>query len=114
MPPNEISSLTTYGPLGIMLIVFVYLHWQGLKDAKERELQLRKDLAVNRASCQDDTEKLVTRIQYLEDQHRQQAFLVQQATLESLKGYATALGRFAEAETDRMPIIKHPHPRSGA
>jgi len=112
MPTDEISSLTTYGPLGIMLIVFVYLHWQGLRDSKEREIQLRADLADNRDECKADTAKLVTRIQTLEDQHREQAFLVQQATLESLKGYATALTRFLDAETDRMPAIRHPYPRS--
>ena len=108
MPPNEISSLTTYGPLGIMLIVFVYLHWQGLKDAKEREAQLRKDLAVNRIECQTDTAKLVERIQHLEDRHSQQAFEVQKATTESLKEYATAFRRIAEAETDHMPAIRPP------
>jgi len=113
MPTDEISSLTTYGPLGIMLIVFVYLHWQGLKDAKEREVQLRKDLALNRVECQADTAKLVERIQHLENEHSKQAFAVQQATAESLREYATAFRRLAEAETDRMPAIKHPHPRAG-
>lgn len=98
----DLGLLAQYGAIGVMLIVFIILHFRALKSAEARETTMATQLVANRQECRDDTQKLVTRIQSLEDRQYEDTVSIAKTCADALKMNAEAYRKYSEAETQRI------------
>lgn len=122
----DLASLTQYGPLGIMLVVFIWLHWRSLQAAEKREAAWqareeslraeqatqdqarRAELAAARAECKSENDALRARITTLEDQARDEHREMLTSCMRTMETCAIAVRRWTEHETGRHPALEPP------
>lgn len=100
------SQLAQYGVAGLMLGVFVVLHFKSLKRSEGREEQMNNQLSANRKECREDAAGLVTRIQTLENRQHEDTVRIARTCAEALRMNAEAYKKSVEAVTDRLPAIR--------
>lgn len=99
----NLGDLAQYGALGISLALFVWFYLRSLNTAEQREIAaqaealrreqvLREDLRASRAECREETQRLVKRIQDLEDAKTK----VLEAASEALSANSRAFERLIE------------------
>lgn len=96
-----------FGVAVTMLTVFIGLHFRSIKSGEKRESQMRGDLGAHRKECRDDADKLVVRIQNLEDRQYKDAIGMAKTCAEALKMNAETARRQIEigVETSRHAAL---------
>lgn len=103
----DLSLWSQFGLAGMTIGALLWLHWRSIKGGEKREMQMRGDIATHRDECREDTGKLVTRIQGLEDRQYKDAVGMAKTCAEALKFHAETQRRQIElgVETARHAAL---------
>ena len=100
----DLNVLTQYGALGVTLIIFATLHFRSIKAGEKREAQMAENLARARTECREDTQRLVVRVESLEESRAKDLAGVLNTCAEALRMNAHAFSIIAETESGRHEV----------